>query len=407
MSPEDQTSRVEASIEQLSIASDCCPICDSRNWQVFVELPDLPIFCNVFWPDAQAAYDCSKGNLQLAFCSDCGFIGNVAFEASRLTYTEAYENALDFSPRFQHYAQELATQLLEKHQLYEKDLIEIGCGKGEFLISLCQLGQNRGIGFDPTYVSLPEHETYHQVQFIPDLYSKKYAETPADFIYCRHTLEHVRDPMALLKVVRESVGDRPSIPIFFEVPNSLATFSNLAIWDLIYEHCGYFTPASLSHAFSAAGFEVQTLWTAYQDQFLCLDATVGSAQTPSQNSDALKHLTAEIQAFPQRLFTKLQDWKNQVDQIVHRQKRAVVWGGGSKGVTFLNLLQCGDAIAYVVDINPRKQGRFIPGTGQEIVAPAFLRTYQPDVVLVMNGIYADEIRHELEEMRIQAEVVIV
>jgi len=79
--------------------------------------------------------------------------------------------------------------------------------------------------------------------------------------------------------------------------------------------------------------------------------------------------------------------EKELEQIKGKGQRAVVWGAGSKGVTFLNVLNIQDQIEYVVDINLRKQGMYIAGTGQQIVPPEFLRNYQPDVVIVMNLIY--------------------
>ena len=83
-------------------------------------------------------------------------------------------------------------------------------------------------------------------------------------------------------------------------------------------------------------------------------------------------------------------------------QRVVVWGGGAKGVTFLNTLKTQDQIEYVVDINPRKQGRYVPGTGQQIVPPEFLRDYQPDVVIVMNPIYKSEIEQIIKGLGLTA-----
>jgi hypothetical protein len=78
--------------------------------------------------------------------------------------------------------------------------------------------------------------------------------------------------------------------------------------------------------------------------------------------------------------------------MVQAGQRTVVWGGGSKGVTFLNTLKIQDQIEYVVDINPRKQGMYIAGTGQRIVSPEFLQDYQPDALIVVNPIYQGEVQ---------------
>ena len=88
-------------------------------------------------------------------------------------------------------------------------------------------------------------------------------------------------------------------------------------------------------------------------------------------------------------------------------KRVVIWGGGSKGVAFLTALQQRDVIAYVVDINPNKRDTFMAGTGHAIVGPDFLVTYQPDVVIVMNPIYCEEIGRNLANLDIQAEMLAI
>ena len=79
-------------------------------------------------------------------------------------------------------------------------------------------------------------------------------------------------------------------------------------------------------------------------------------------------------------------------------------GRGSKGVGFLSTLGLADEIAFAVDVNPAKQGMFMPGTGHEIVAPEQLREIRPGFVVVMNPIYTDEIRRDLEGLGITATV---
>lgn len=380
-----------------------CPVCGSSHWQVFFKMPEVPVFCNVLWPERQAALNCSKGNLELAFCFDCGFIGNVAFDPARLDYTQAYENALDFSPRFRQYAHTLATRLIERHNLHQKTVIEIGCGKGEFLLLLCELGNNRGIGFDPSYVPLEEHRhAKEKVTFIQDYYSQQYAEAKSDFICCRHTLEHIPQPHQLLTSLRQAIGDaKPGI--FFEVPNALDTFCRRGVWDIIYEHCGYFSPVSLDQAFSFSGFKVQEVTEAFRGQFLCLEAIPAeeSKTLTSEQSEKVKGLAYNIKQFTTEFKTIIETWTNKLSKLSNLGKRVVIWGAGSKGVTFLNFLKIQNSIEYVVDINPRKQGMYVAGTGQKIVPPDFLKSYQPDIVIVMNPIYEAEIQQMIEEMGIK------
>ncbi|MGH7268246.1 MAG: class I SAM-dependent methyltransferase, partial [Candidatus Rokuibacteriota bacterium] len=85
-----------------------------------------------------------------------------------------------------------------------------------------------------------------------------------------------------------------------------------------------------------------------------------------------------------------------------------VWGAGAKGVMFLNLLDLGpDAVPVVVDQNPRKQGGYLPGTGQAIVPPAALRDHGIRTVLVMNPNYRDEVAATLSREALDADLVVL
>ena len=219
------------------MTNTACPVCQTAAPKTFLDLKNLPIYCNLLWADQAEARDCPKGNIRLVFCEHCGAITNADFDPSLLGYSQDYENSLHYSGRFQTYAKELAERLVEQHQLRGKKIVEIGCGKGDFLVSLCQLGNNTGIGFDNSYVKLPEHVALgSQVTFVQDFYSEKYAEYQGDLVCCRQVLEHIQQPADMLEPVRKTIGDSEDTAVFFEVPNALYTFDNMMIWDIIYEH---------------------------------------------------------------------------------------------------------------------------------------------------------------------------
>ena len=393
-----------------NLSQHICPVCGSNHFETFFEMLEVPVFCNVLWPEQKAAQNCKKGDIKLAFCPSCGFIGNAAFDPSLLDYTQAYENSLDFSPKFQDYSQSLAKRLIENYDLHHKHIIEIGCGKGEFLVLLCELGNNQGIGFDPTYVPLPEHQkNQDKITFIQDYYSDKYANYASDFICCRHTLEHIPQPTILLENLRQAIGNRSNTAIFFEVPNGLDTFRDMAIWDIIYEHCCYFAPVSLSYAFASTGFSVQRTSDEFRGQFLCLEAVPGEStkEMNEQQIGDLQQLIEDIKTFSERFSNKVETWQSKLEYIKKKDQRTVVWGAGSKGVTFLNLLKNKNQIDFIVDLNPRKQGMYVAGTGQRIVAPDFLRDYQPELILIMNPVYEQEIRQMTADMGLDAEFMCV
>lgn len=379
---------------------NACPVCGENSIEMFFEMQNIPVHCNVLHNSRESATGIRKGNLQLGFCTVCGHIYNYAFDTTLVTYTQAYENSLHFSPRFQRYAEKLANDLIDKHNLHNKTIIEIGCGKGDFLRLICEMGYNKGIGFDESGQPDLIEEKSDLVTVIQDFYSDKYLKYKPDFVCCRHVLEHISLPAAFLKNIHKLIP--PECSLYVEVPNTLSTLNDLAIWDLIYEHCSYFTPQSLEFLFTSCGFEVMRLEEKYNGQFLGIEAKAVRRISRFANSRDTATLSQLVTSFSDNYKRKIQEWSKRIQEW--KQKRIVVWGSGSKGVTFLNVLHP-DA-EYVVDVNPRKQGMFVAGTGQRIVAPDFLIEYKPDVVIVMNSIYQEEIAGQLRQMGTRATIVV-
>jgi hypothetical protein len=102
---------------------------------------------------------------------------------------------------------------------------------------------------------------------------------------------------------------------------------------------------------------------------------------------------------------QVETWGERIRREADGGRRIVIWGAGSKGVAFLTTLGIRDRIRYAVDINPHKQGCFMAGTGQEVVGPELLRTFRPDLVIVMNPVYREEIRAALRRMGLDPEII--
>jgi SAM-dependent methyltransferase len=378
---------------------------------MFFEVLDQPVHIGVQWSDQDAARRCPKGDIKLAFCHGCGFIWNLAFDPGCLEYTQAYDNSLHFSPFFQEYACLLATRLIERYNLYNKDVIEIGCGKGDFLVLLCEIGNNRGVGFDPSYEGeRTDSEVAERITFIRDFYSERYAGHHGDLICCQYVFEHIHDPTGFLNMVRRTIGDRSDSVLYFEVPNVLLILRDLSIWDIIYEHCSYFSAGSLARVFTSCGFDICDLAETYEGQFLGIEARPGKGSTDLKPDrwDNLKEVADAVAAFAGNYRRRIGTWQSSLKQMEQAGQRAVAWGAGAKGIGFLNMLKIHDQIEYIVDINPHKHGKYIAGTGQQIVRPEFLRDYQPDVVIVMNPVYKEEIQQTVvEELGLTAEFMCI
>lgn len=387
-----------------------CPSCGMQNTSIFYEARNVPVNSCLMMSTQQEALEFPRGDIALGFCEECGFIFNVAFDPLKVDYSPVYEDQQCFSSTFNAFAQDLAKRLVEKHNLHNKRILEIGCGKGDFLALLCELGHNYGVGIDPAYINgRIQSKASDRLTFIRDYYSERYANYNGDFVCCRHTLEHIYNTAEFVRSVRRAIDNRLDTIVFFEVPDVTRVLRELAFWDIYYEHCSYFSLGSLARLFRSCKFEVSDLSRDFDDQYLLLEAKPVSQISEKINDleESVQELAKYVKYFSAHCRDRLGQWKNRLQQIQADGRRVVVWGSGSKCVSFLTTLDVKDEIEYVIDINPFRHGRFLPGAGKKVMPPEFLKKYEPDVTIVMNSIYYNEIRKMLNYMKVNTEVISV
>jgi SAM-dependent methyltransferase len=386
-----------------------CPVCSAQSVRRVLEMPLMPVLNTILWPSREEALNTVRGDILLSFCPACGHLYNSAFDPRLIEYTGSYDNSLHHSNVFQGYVEQLASSLVQQYSLKGKRVLEIGCGQGDFLALLCERADCRGIGFDPSYVQAPVTASgQSRISVVRDLYSEKYAEYKADLIVCRQVLEHLSDPQKMLIDLRRSIGNRNETAVFFEVPNVLDHLGSRDLWALVYEHFSYYSPASLAAGFTAAGFSVRGQRELFGPLFIGIDVVPAEGPTtlPPQQQQAMLHeVTHLVAGFTDAAARTMRAWEERFASYASRNDRVVVWGGGARCTNFLNLIKASSAVEYVVDINPRKHGTYVGGSGQRIVAPQFLVEYRPTVVVLLNPIYEREIKASLAQLGVSATLV--
>jgi len=385
-----------------------CPSCGSEKLRSFYNVKGVPVN-NCFLADSkEEALNAAKGDIDLAFCSNCGFITNTAFKSSSLDYSLPYENQQAFSPTFNAFSKSLAEKLVDKYDLHNKKILEIGCGKGDFLSLICELGDNRGIGVDPgcTTERLKD-EKVKRITMIREPFSEKHSKHIGDLILCRHTFEHIHDTAEFLSVVRKAIGERFDTVLVFEIPSVLRILREQAFWDIYYEHSSYFSPGSIARLFRKCGFEVLDLYLGYDDQYIVIEAKASAGESKKMHplEESIEDLKKDVEDFGKKYSAKFDEWKKKVKSYKSKGKRIAIWGSGSKCLSFITTLEMGDEIDLVVDINPFRHHKFIPGTSKEIMPPESLWEEKPDVVVIMNPVYETEIRKLIEIMKLDPEIV--
>jgi len=364
---------------------EMCPLCKTQRLSKFLHRPAVPVHQNLLMKSQQDARSMVCADLEMTVCAECGFVFNAAFDPKLLSYGESYDNNQGCSSSFQKHLDDLIDLLINKKGVKNKQVVEVGCGQGQFLRRIVDEGSNHCVGFDPSYTG-PNEVIDGRMQIESRFYDESCTDVPADVVICRHVIEHVPDPVALLKSVRAAIGDRTNAKVFFETPCVEWILKNKVVWDFFYEHCSLFSASSLTIAFQLAGFRVDEVGHVFGGQYLWLEASpIGS----EVKLDCGK--TFELASgYTNHEEALLQNWKRRIEGFA-TDGRVALWGAGAKGSTFANLIdpEC-ELIDCLVDLNPNKQGKYVAGSGHEIVGPLELSKRGVRYAILMNPNYREE-----------------
>ncbi|MBD0702699.1 MULTISPECIES: class I SAM-dependent methyltransferase [Pseudomonas] len=328
----------------------------------------LPVLQNRTFVDEQSAKASACADMVLVQDEVSGLVFNQAFDADKLSYDSDYQNEQAHSEQFQRHLSEVEG-IIARH-FSAQELIEVGCGKGYFLELLKQRGYAI-TGIDPAYEG--DNADVIKAPFTRDL------GLSADAVVLRHVLEHIQDPLSFLtEIAAANQGGQ----IYIEVPCLDWILEHRAWFDLFYEHVNYFRLDDLRRMFGT----VHEAGHLFGGQYLYIVADLATLRlTPEEPAVEL--------ALPDG-FTASLERAVQIIQAAPQQGSAI-WGASSKGVIYSLFLQrAGVAVDCVVDINPAKQGRYLPLSGARVCSPDEAMDTLPEGahVFVMNSNYLEEIK---------------
>jgi SAM-dependent methyltransferase len=363
-------------------------VCLGSQLVPFLERDNVPAFQNVLYEYRTDALDVDRGMLRIHACQRCGFVFNAAFDPARTQYDRRYDNNQTCSAQFSEYLSGHIKRIGAHTGGKEGTIVEVGCGNGWFLERLVAASaSSRGVGFDPAY-SGPERPADGRIRYVRRYFEPGDAAVHADVVICRHVIEHVADPVALLTTVRAALVQSQNPRVFFETPDVEWILRKRVIWDFFYEHCSYFSPHSLRTGFQRAGFRVEQIENVFGGQYMWLEASVDAAQ---RSDDPHPGDTVALAVEFGRNEPALRAaWVERVKEL-DRSGKVAVWGAGAKGVTFVNVIDPdGSLVDCLVDISPDKQNLFVGGTGHPVIAPEQLSARGVTSAILMNPNYRDE-----------------
>ncbi|MCP4303940.1 MAG: methyltransferase domain-containing protein, partial [bacterium] len=345
-----------------------CPSCAGARLRTIYQIDNIPVQSCILLDTEEEARAFPRHAIDLAYCENCGFIFNAAFDEKLVDYASATEESQHFSGTFGRFASGLVGEIAQRYDLADREVLEIGCGKGDFLKELCTRTRARGVGIDPGF--LANRVGSDDVTFVRDYFRPEKVATTPDFVVCRHTLEHIAPVADFVEDVACVTNGRNDVSVFFETPDAKRVLAEGAFWDIYFEHCSYFTMGSHARLFRQAGMPATRLYLAYENQYIIQYADQAfELTTPLQDEDDREEVDCLVASFPDRVESAKNHWRDFVRDRYRDGQRIAVWGGGSKAVSFLTTLGLNGEVATVIDINPFKQQKYLPISGHQVVAP--------------------------------------
>jgi SAM-dependent methyltransferase len=307
------------------------------------------------YPEARLAY---------RFCNRCACVLRERDLQVEYDYDEV---ARSTSRQFPAYARSIILSLFEQAQ--DNLLIEIGSNDGTFMNHLRAAGVNRMFGVEPSRpLAQAARAKGHLIENVPltleEAHRLRVQFGGAAAIVCRHTLEHVPDPLSFLKAIRHLLDETGLL--YIEVP-SVAPIIDLRLqgYELWDEHLTYFSEINLAVILASAGFVIegiQSLPHCSSDNILCWAKPAGESMSWNSEVNAVADLRA-CTSFASR-------WGRYRELLL---AQSLAWpepiyamGASHPQSNFLHFSGLMQRIVGLVDDDPNKVGKFAPADGRPV-----------------------------------------
>jgi len=369
-----------------------CSACASIDLEIFLDLGLSPV-ADAYTNHPDDPID--RFPLELAVCGKCRLVQLIEVLDDVTLFGTGYSFYSSASPPLSRYHEAYAVETLLRHgDLANQLTVEVGCNDGDLLRwfpSNHRLGIDPAIG--PATVAMERGLTVMVEPFTSQV--AKSLRGTAGLVIANHVLAHVADVNDFLNGLSTLVQDDGIVMVEVQyLPDLLVNNA----FDLVYhEHRNFFSLTSLEAAAMLAGLHVVDAELTSR-QGGSLRVTLAKQSVPNPRVDALRASESWLLGWG-----PYQGFQGRVDRIRQRLVE-LVWkassygivagfGAPAKATTLLNY--CGinrDMLDYVIDSTPAKQGRFIPGTGLQILTPD--NNDPADTFLILAWNYAAEImRH--------------
>jgi SAM-dependent methyltransferase len=398
-------------VEVTIMSAPHCRLCHAELVDTFVDLGMSPPCENYLTADQLDSGEVFYP-LNVRICAQCLLVQLPAYiDAADIFSHYAYFSS--YSDSWVAHAKSFVEDAVDRLSLdADSFIVEVASNDGYLLQHVVQRGI-RALGIEPAAnvaEAAVERGVPTEVTFLGETTGADVAARhgAADLVVANNVFAHVPDIVDFAKGLRRLVADDGTVTI--EIPHLLRLIEGNEYDTIYHEHYSYLSLLTTQRVLAEAGLtvvDVEELPT-HGGSLRTWSMPVDRAKPPTEavasvlaaESAAGLHSLSGHAGFAKAVARVRNDL---VEFLVERSRRGetvVAYGAPGKGNTLLN--HCGvraDLIAFAVDRNPFKHGRFLPGTHIPILPPERLAEARPDYVLIMPWNLRDEITHQLHYVR--------
>jgi Methyltransferase domain/C-methyltransferase C-terminal domain len=365
-----------------------CPACKSKKNYELHRWDKMPLGVLSLPRSEKEALQMPQYPIDLRRCAACGHVYHTEFEEQNLAYEDDSTLVFNQGAAWMQHQADLAQDWIQRFNLSGAQVVEIGCGEGKFLEHFKKMGCEC-VGFEPGRDAATAAERgikVFQEKFQGACLTKLHPKA----LLCRHVIEHLVEPVDFLQDIALNCAGLGLSPLFLaEVPRIDKALAQHRISDFFYEHISHFTEASFRTLFEVSGYEVLGLESRYGEEVVTI------AAKPREQLRAAS-LKTSSQTFRDSVERQVRESQRVCAEWQEKNKKIALWGSAGKAAALINMFGfTRDKFPIVVDSDSKKVGHFVPGTGQEIRSPSYLKTHPVDGILVCTNWRARDIEKEI------------
>ena len=355
---------------------------------------------------AEASYP-----LRVLYCENCWLVQTEDFTSAENLFSHDYAYFSSFSSSWLEHCKAYTNAMIERFELNESScVVEVAANDG-YLLQFFQYNSIPNYGVEPTK-STADAAKEKGLEIVESFFGESLAKKlcqnnkQADLMVANNVLAHVPDINDFVKGFVTLL--KPSGVATFEFPHLCALIENNQFDTIYHEHFSYLSFTFINTLFASQGlhiFDVKKISThggslrvfTQRNDSRPHKVTKNVSELLKQESDLGVKDSMYYDGFQTAADKVSTDFKEFILGAKKEGKKIAGYGAAAKGNTLLNYSGIDkEQIDFVVDMNPQKQGKLLPGSHISIVGIEALKENKPDIVVVFPWNLIDEISLQID-----------